>query len=149
MNSERSTIPSDEQLETLRKRLMILLEIGPQILSSGLEEAMEKGEEVSPMAMLLPMGIPMVAQYVNSAEPRQLAALVTSYAPMLRALCAVDWLTNEAWEWIEKGIEAVQNGADIKTLWPPPSNIFLPAWRAAVGADIRERNEREWTEAQQ
>lgn len=143
MSNDSSMKPTDDQLETLRKRLMILLEIGPQILSNGLEEAMNSGEEINPIAMLLPMGVPMLGQYVNSAEPKQLAALLTSYAPTLRALCAVDWLTNEAWEWIEQSIEAVQNGADIKTLWPPPADIFLPAWRAVVSADIAARAEQQ------
>lgn len=141
--SGSSMTPSDEELETLRQRLMILMPIGQEILSSGFDAAMSQGEEISPIAMLVPMGLPMLAEYVKSAEPRQLRALLTSYMPTLRALCAVDWLTSETWDWIQDSIEAIQHGADIKTLWPPSANVFRAEWRDAITADLATREEQQ------
>lgn len=122
---------SSDPYEILRRRLLVLMEIGQQIFSS----AFETGEAPGWLIMLT-LALPTLQESVKSAPKKQLVEFTTSYAPMLRDLCAVDFLTSKFWDWLGEGIEKLQDGADIKTLWPPPADVFLPEWRDLVSADI-------------
>jgi hypothetical protein len=117
---------SDEAIEQLRQRLMLLAMIGQKILDG----ASTAGE--TPQWMLfIPMGQQMFQHWISSAPTQQLRDLLTSTLPTLRVLSDVDWTSDASFEWLCDGLEAIKasqkegKAFDASALWPPPANVFI------------------------